>query len=313
MPHASDAQGSFRRRYRVVGSIRDRRQSGVRGGGTDSAGSLPGTAEHAWRPRRHAIDITAAGFSPGSFVYAQLCDGLPPSSPNWTAQADCGPASAAVKVEASGKVAFPGSDPSFAVKVWHGDNANDTNLGEQQFNCLAPDDNPGSAVTTDGGQPIDSREPAWGSSKGRDSAGGGPAPCQIRVTTSLGVYSSSDLFDPINLTATGAANASGSGGSGVPSGSGSGASSGASTGGSAGAGSSSGTGSSGGSGTQSAAGQGAASGDPGHGSSSGGLFGGSLAQTGAEIAGLVIVAVALVVAGIFLVRMSRRRRDLQRT
>jgi hypothetical protein len=259
-------------------------------------------------PNAAAIDITGAGFSPGSFVYAQLCDGLAPSSPNWTAQADCGPATAAVKVEANGKAAFPGSDPSFAIKIWHGDNANDNTLGEQQFNCLAPNDDPKAAVTTEGGQPIDSREPAWGSSKGGGSAGGGSAPCQIRLTTSLGVYNSSDLFDPINLTTNGASAAASSGATGS-SGSGS---SGSGSSGSSGAGSSSGASAAGGSGGQTSSGQVAASGDSGHTSSGGGLFGGSLAQTGAEIAGMVIFALALIAAGILLVRTSRRRR-LQRT
>ena len=267
-------------------------------------------------PDADAIDITAAGLSPGLFVYANFATARLPVRRTGQRKPTADRRALRSRYKQAGRW-HSRERPELRRKVWHGDNANDTNLGEQQFNCLAPDDNPGSAVTTDGGQPIDSREPAWGSSKGRDSAGGGPAPCQIRVTTSLGVYSSSDLFDPINLTATGAANASGSGGSG------SGASS-----GSTGAASSSGASTvaawvPGVRAVQARLAARVRRAPPARERQAAtrvtdrlaeGCSGGPLAQTGAEIAGLlVIVAVALVVAGIFLVRMSRRRRDLQRT
>jgi LPXTG-motif cell wall-anchored protein len=221
---------------------------------------------------------------------------------------------------------FAGVSTNYAVLVWHGSNNNDKLNSEQQFNCLAPDDNPNSTVTAQGRQPIDPSLAAWGSSAGGDQANppgfNGKAPCQIRVTASLPAYSGSDIFDPINLSAshggsagsTGTGSGGGNGTTGSAVGSGSGSSSGGASGSAGGSGQGSGaggsaTGSSGGgsaTGSSGASGQGTASGDPAHSTSSGG----SLAETGAEIAGLVILAGALVALGWWLVRRRSQARTL---
>ena len=214
--------------------------------------------------------------------------------------ADCGPAEAAEKVQANGLAEFPGTNPNYAILVWHGSNGDDKVYGEMPFSCLAPDDNPQSTVTAQGNLPIDQTLPAWGSSKGGTSAnptGINPtAPCQIRVTSSLPAYSPSDIFDPINLTATGNSSSGGSGSTGAA-GQGTGAGEQGDSASGQGSGAAAGTGGTGSGGSSSAS----VASDPGHASSSG-LFGGSLAQTGIEIAGLVLLALALAFAGFLLVR-----------
>ncbi len=256
-------------------------------------------------PNLGAIDITATGLQPGKFVFAQLCDGSSPGVSPWNPQADCGPAEAGLKVPATGTVSFPGSDPNFGLTLWHGSNANNKTLGEMAFNCLAPDDNPNGTVTAQGSQPIDPNEPAWGALSGRNTVGGGAAPCQIRITTSTASYTPTDIFDPINLTASGHTTPTGSSSTG-PSSNGSGSTGAA---GSSGAASNSAGGSTGGGsrGSKTVAGASGSSSDPGYGTSNSGFFGGSLAQTGAEIAGMIIIALGLIATGIFLVRRTRAR------
>jgi LPXTG-motif cell wall-anchored protein len=247
--------------------------------------SSPGVIDQA------AVDITGTGFTPGTFVYAQYCDGQPGNSRQWSPSTDCGPAEAALKVQQNGKVQFPGTDPNFAILVWHGDDANNPQLGEQPFNCLAADDNPRWTVTTEGAQPVDPKEPAWGSQQGANRAGGGSAPCQIRITTSLASYSPSDIFLPVDLSArghyTGTVSSSGGTGTGAASG-----------GGSSGSGTGAGAGSSG-------SGPGRNGLDPAHASSSGGF----LASTGADVAGGVVIGLALIAGGTLLVRRARRRQQ----
>lgn len=292
---------------------------GLTGGSAVAAGKLnvpdpyPVPQSAPGVPNRAAVDITVSGLTPGTFENAQLCDGVSPTSAKWAPNTDCGPAEAAFRVPASGVAQFSGTNPNFAIILWHGSNGGDKVYGEMPFNCLAPNDNPQSSVTAQGNQPIDSTLPAWGSSMGGTSANptgsNGSVPCQIRFTSSLPSYSPGDIFEPINLAATHASLATGATatakGAGAT-GHGSGATGAVSTGGSRGSASGATAGSSGQGGASSTA-NGTAAGDPPHDSSSGGLFGGSLAQTGAEIAGMVIVALALVFGGLMLVRLSRRR------
>ena len=251
---------------------------------------------------RSAVDVSAGGFTPGTFVFAQLCDGLPPNSAHWTPAADCGPASANEKVPASGVVRFPGTDPNYAILVWHGSNQNDKLNGEQSFNCLAPDDDPTGHATARGNQPIDAFIPAWGSSKGGNTTNpvgyqgsAGSAPCQIRLSSDAGSYSTSDIFDPIDLSAKACTGTclsapAGSAGSGSRSASGSG----------------SGATGSGASGSQ-AAGAGRADPPAGLSASAGHGSGTSLATTGLEIGGLVVLGLGLIIAGSYVVRRTRRR------
>ncbi len=248
---------------------------------------------------RSAVDVVAGGFTPGSFVFAQLCDGLPPTSAHWTPAADCGPATTNERVPANGVVKYPGVDPNYAILVWHGSNQNDKLNGEQSFNCLAPDDDPTGHATARGNQPIDPFIPAWGSSKGGNptnpagyQGSAGSAPCQIRLSSDAAAYSTSDIFDPIDLSAracTGTCLSAPAGSSGSATGS-------------------AGSGTSGG-GASVAQAVGASRADPPAAlSSSGGRHSdSSLATTGVEIGGLVILGLSMVVAGSYLVRRTRRR------
>jgi hypothetical protein len=170
-----------------------------------------------------AVDPGVKGYKPAQFVYAQVCDGVPGASPKWSPGADCGPATAAIRVANNGTATFPGTSTSYDIVIWHGSDANNSLLGEMPFDCLAADDNPRATTTADGKQPIDPAIPAWGSTKGGDGANPSsfdPSnPCQIRFSTNEASYSPSDLFVPIDLGASGtaslAAAQSGTGSSGV--------------------------------------------------------------------------------------------------
>lgn len=156
-----------------------------------------------------AVDITASGFTPGTFWFAQLCDGLPANNPNWTPAADCGPATSSEKVPTSGTLSYPGTDTTgYALLMWHGSNANDTLNGEQAFNCLDTVDDPNGTTTVNGAQPIDPAIPAWGSSAGGNlnnppgfQGSAGSAPCQVRISQNAGGFSTTDIYDPISLAA----------------------------------------------------------------------------------------------------------------
>jgi hypothetical protein len=152
-------------------------------------------------------NLTASGLPVGQQWFAGLCDGVPFNSPIWNANADCGAFSSGVTVQAAGTANFGGNPeaanpPPQSFLVWHGSASNDLIFGEQQFNCLAPDDNPSSTVTKAGNEPIDPNEPTWGASAGAGPGGGGSAPCQIRVTNSLSTFQSTDLADNYDIPTT---------------------------------------------------------------------------------------------------------------
>ena len=100
-------------------------------------------------------NVTASGLPMGQQWFAGLCDGVPFNSPIWNANADCGAFSSGVTVQAAGTANFGGNPeaanpPPQSFLVWHGSASNDPIFGEQQFNCLAPDDDPSSTVTKAG-------------------------------------------------------------------------------------------------------------------------------------------------------------------
>lgn len=156
-------------------------------------------------PNLAAVDISATGFAPHVPVYAELCDGVPPSSAQWNPHADCGPATAAVRADSAGTVDFKGANPNWQILIWHGSTPTNRQFGEQNFNCLAAEDNPNRVTTAHGNLPVDPGIPAWGSRQGGDRANPpglkGSAPCQIRLTVYPGAYQPSDVFLPVNLTA----------------------------------------------------------------------------------------------------------------
>jgi hypothetical protein len=158
-------------------------------------------------PDLNSVAVQASGLTVGTQYYATYCDGLPITNAAWSATTDCGPFSGANTAPSSGNLTF-GGDPATststaAFELWHGDAANSA-FGEQPFNCLAPDDNPQSTATTDGNQPIDPNEAAWGATAPVGATqGGGSAPCNVLVSTvgGLGANSSNSVEDPVNLVA----------------------------------------------------------------------------------------------------------------
>jgi hypothetical protein len=157
-------------------------------------------------------NVVASGLPTSQQWFAGLCDGVPFSSPIWNVNADCAAFSSGVNTGAgtgpgTGSATFGGNPeaanpPPQSFLVWHGSAANDMIFGEQQFNCLAPDDDPGSTVTKAGNEPIDPNEPAWGASAGPSPGGGGTAPCQIRISNSLSNFQSTDLADNYDIPTT---------------------------------------------------------------------------------------------------------------
>jgi hypothetical protein len=153
--------------------------------------------------------VTGTGYTPGLTTYLIICDGLPESSPQWSAGLDCDnlTASSGDAIGGNGNIDFPGSNKNFQVQTFRGVSPSD------EFNCLAPNDNPnGTSVNvpnaTGAVAAIDPTVPSWGAST-VGSAGGGTAPCTIRVAYSnVDKDTASDkeiaLALPQNGTASGA-------------------------------------------------------------------------------------------------------------
>jgi hypothetical protein len=81
-----------------------------------------------------AITIVATGFTPGTLVSAEQCDGVPTSDPHWgpTANCDLATSFAPVLADATGKATFLSTDPNHAFTPFKGESP------QSLFNCLSP-------------------------------------------------------------------------------------------------------------------------------------------------------------------------------
>jgi hypothetical protein len=78
--------------------------------------------------------IVAQGFSPGSRVYVEQCDGTSPSASQWSPTIDCdlGTSPAGASADSRGRVAFDARDRNHAFRPFRGTSP------EGLFNCLGP-------------------------------------------------------------------------------------------------------------------------------------------------------------------------------
>jgi hypothetical protein len=80
------------------------------------------------------ITIVAAGFAPHVRVFVEQCDGIPPTTPQWTPTLNCDLASSPSGRLAGGdgSVTFPANDLNFAFRPFRGQSP------QGLFNCLGP-------------------------------------------------------------------------------------------------------------------------------------------------------------------------------
>jgi hypothetical protein len=139
-------------------------------------------------PVDSSVVVSGTGYTQGASVYAEVCDGLSESAPGWDPGSDCDPLTETAgfptgsQHTAPGAFTFNGANPNLRIVVFRGLSPNN------QFNCLAPGDNPNSTSVTvsnasDSTQvaQINPALPSWGAST-VGLAGGGKAGCQIRIT-----------------------------------------------------------------------------------------------------------------------------------
>jgi hypothetical protein len=148
--------------------------------------------------------VTGTGYDEDGSVAAMICDGSNPTSSGWSPAADCDSltesALIAVGVQGNPDGQFTlGNSTTEEYVIFRGQSPND------QFNCLAPADNPnGDAVNLDGEAgttpaPIDPTVPSWGANT-VGANGGGTAPCQVRIAYNPTLFSASgDKFFPLAL------------------------------------------------------------------------------------------------------------------
>src|SRR5262245_33790297 len=76
--------------------------------------------------------VTASGFSAGSLVYVEQCDGRAPTSENWrpTINCDAGTSPAPAIVDDDGVATFPSDDRNHAFHPFVGESP------QQLFNCV---------------------------------------------------------------------------------------------------------------------------------------------------------------------------------
>ena len=113
-----------------------------------------------------SVTVSASGYTPGSLVYIEQCDGVDPASSSWNVTTDCdlGSSPAPALVDSTGTVTFPANDPNFGFTAFKGDSPQD------EFNCLA----------------ANQATPANGLPDYRN--------CQIRLSTSNTVVTADQVF-----------------------------------------------------------------------------------------------------------------------
>ncbi|HEV7524791.1 MAG TPA: hypothetical protein VGP92_07490 [Acidimicrobiia bacterium] len=81
-----------------------------------------------------AVTVVASGFSSGALVYVEQCDGVAPTTPQWSPTADCdlGSSPAPVIADGRGIATFAASDKNHAFRPFVGESP------QSIFNCLAP-------------------------------------------------------------------------------------------------------------------------------------------------------------------------------
>ena len=180
------------------------------GGGTEQIlqpvpvpiGQLVGTVPYVatldanGNPISSDLVIVGTGYNPLMTVYSMECDGKSPTSLGYSVANDCDPLTT---VGAPGGVS-PAADGEVQLGaiIFRGVGPNDW------FNCLAPQDNPnGTTVNNPGNDSspaaIDPTVPSWGATTVPVS-GGGPAPCQERVTYNPGVLQvATDKYFPVEI------------------------------------------------------------------------------------------------------------------
>jgi hypothetical protein len=151
-------------------------------------------------------NVKGSGYAEGDEVYMIICDGKSPTAAGWNIGLDCdngtGSASFPVGQEGlgSGNIEFFTNQSGYDLPVFRGMSPND------QFNCLAPGDDPNSTAANVPNLPaggtaptIDPTVPSWGAST-VGANGGGTAPCTIRVAYSnVDVSTTSDKYIPFTL------------------------------------------------------------------------------------------------------------------
>jgi hypothetical protein len=159
-------------------------------GGQFSNETDPSSCEGPGIPAASQGVITGSGFTPGDNIYVELCNGVPPTTSGYTTAANCTYSNTATIVPASGDLSINTAQGSYQFEIFHGEDLND-----EDWNCLAPGDNPDGTTTAVGDLPIDSALPSYGAST-VGTAGGSTAPCQLRIGDTLS-YTSNDIFIPV--------------------------------------------------------------------------------------------------------------------
>jgi hypothetical protein len=118
-----------------------------------------------------SFTVIASGFTAGSAVFIEQCDGVPTTDASWdpTTNCDLGSSPAAATANASGVATFPANDVNFGFKPFKGFSP------QGLFNCLSP-----SGASPDNGLP-DFRN------------------CKIRVSTNNSAATSDQVFLNIQL------------------------------------------------------------------------------------------------------------------
>jgi hypothetical protein len=100
----------------------------------DAPSSEPFTVPGDGAGNPQSFTVTVSGFTPGTTVFVEQCDGSDPSPANWspTAHCDLGTSPAGLTVDPSGNATFPAGDLDFGFQPFKG--ASPQNI----FNCLAP-------------------------------------------------------------------------------------------------------------------------------------------------------------------------------
>jgi hypothetical protein len=127
--------------------------------------------------------IVANGFTAGQTGFVEICDGVPSTTPGYDTTIDCDniAATTGVSIGPSGVATFDptitqGGQHPFAITVFDGPSPGGV------FNCLFP------------GEPDPNNGlPSWGSSATPPN-GGGSAPCQAKVSSSVAGNTSDQTF-----------------------------------------------------------------------------------------------------------------------
>ena len=120
-----------------------------------------------------AFTVVGSGYTPGSLVSVEQCNGVLPTDPSWSPTSDCdlGSSPSPVVVDATGKATFTATDPNHGFTPFKGESP------QSLFNCLSPN---GPALQGSNGLP-DYRN------------------CQVRVSTSNTTSTADQAFFAIQL------------------------------------------------------------------------------------------------------------------